>query len=263
MDLGIVTDEITRDLRKALDLAGGWGISLFELREGGRGRFPEFTAEEISLVDHAIDAGATITAVSPGIFKGNVMETGQRKREIDVVFPKAIELAKRFGCKTVIAFSFDGCDGEPAHRLEVLRAFEQIGELAAAADLVVAFENEPAFWIDRPEETVALLQEIGHPALRLNWDPANLHWSGHPPDAEAFAVLNPLLVNLHVKDFTPDDEEVPWRPLGDGIVPWQDLLPVIVAEGDLTHLTVETHCKPLIPNSEQSIEVLRSMLDEI
>ncbi len=127
---------------------------------------------------------------------------------------------------------------------------------------MVAFENEPQFWIDRPEETVALLQEIGHPALRINWDPANLHWGGQAPDDKAFVLLKPYLVNLHVKDFTPDDEEVPWRPLGDGIVPWKELLPMIVGESGLDHLTIETHCEPLVSNSEKSIDVLRKLLGE-
>ncbi len=261
MNVGIVTDEITRDLGEALDIAGGWGISLFELREGAKARFPKFSAEEISLLDHAMQAGARVTAVSPGIFKGNVEEADQREREIEVVFPKAVELAQRFGCKTVIAFSFDGCDGAPANRLQVLRAFEKIGERAAEAGVVVAFENEPQFWIDRPRETVALLEEIGHPALRINWDPANLHWGGQMPDDEAFAILKPYLVNLHVKDFTPADKEVPWRPLGEGIVPWEELLPVIIEESDLAHLTIETHCEPLILNSEKSLDRLRKLLD--
>ena len=201
-----------------------------------------------------------ITAVSPGIFKGNVEEVQQRRHEIENVFPRAIELAKRFGCKTVIAFSFDGCDHAPANRLQVLKAFEAIGEMAAAADLRVAFENEPQFWIDQPDETIALLKEIGHPALQLNWDPANLHWSGHEPDEEAFDKLNPYLINLHVKDFTPEDEVVPWRPLGEGIVPWNVLLPFITEKAGLQHLTVETHCEPLIENSKRSVERLREMM---
>ncbi len=151
LDIGIVTDEISRDLGEALEIAAGWDINTFELREGGQARFPSFTAEEISLVDHAIQAGARISAVSPGIFKGHVAEENDRRREIESVFPKAIELAHRLGSKTIIAFSFDHCDDSPAHRLLVLRAFEQIAEMAAGANMLVAFENEPDFWIDRPE----------------------------------------------------------------------------------------------------------------
>ncbi|MEM8485900.1 MAG: sugar phosphate isomerase/epimerase [Bacteroidota bacterium] len=263
LEIGIVSDEITRDLGEALDRAADWGIQRFELREGKERRFPFFTDEEIHLVDHALLAGTKITAVSPGIFKGNVEEAVQRKREIEDVFPRTVELAQRFGCKTVIAFAFDGCDNAPANRLHVLRAFEQIAEQAAAADLVVAFENEPAFWIDRPDSSVALLEEIGHPALRINWDPANLHWSGQKPDAEAFAILAPYLVNVHVKDYTPDDEAEPWCPLGEGIVPWATLLPDLAGHKKIKHLTIETHCKPLVRNSEASVEALRALLDAL
>ncbi len=263
LDIGIVTDEITRDLGEALDIAAGWGIQRFELREGAEARFPAFTQEEVSIVDHAIETGSRVTAVSPGIFKGHVEEASQRQHEIERKFPKIIELAQRFGCRTVISFSFDGCDGSPAARLLVLRAFEQIAEQAAEAGLTIAFENEPQFWIDKPGETIALLEEIGHPSLKLNWDPANLHWSGQEPDGEAFEQLKPFLVNLHVKDFTPEDKEVPWRPLGEGIVPWPELLPIISASNILEHLTVETHCEPLVENSERSVEMLKSWLGNL
>ncbi len=263
VELGIVSDEITRDLSEAFDRAAGWGIQRFELREGKQRRFPFFTEEEVRIVDHALLAGTQITAVSPGIFKGNVEEVAQRRREIEDVFPRAVDLARRFQCKTIIAFAFDGCDNAPANRLHVLRAFEHIAEQAAAADLVVAFENEPEFWIDRPDTSVALLEEIGHPALKINWDPANLHWSGQEPDAEALAMLSPYLVNVHVKDYTPDDEEVPWRALGEGIVPWETLLPELVKHRRIQHLTIETHCEPLVHNSEVSINALRALLNAL
>ncbi len=263
LEIGIVTDEITRDLGEALEIANGWGIHLFELREGRQARYPSFTSEEISIMDHAILAGAKVTAVSPGIFKGHVAEQAERQREIESVFPRAIDLARRFECNTLIAFSFDGCDGSAEDRLLVLRAFEQIAEQAAAANMVIAFENEPDFWIDKPEETIKLLQEIDHPALRLNWDPANLHWSGQEPGLAEFEKLRSHLVNLHVKDFTPDDQEVPWRPLGEGIVPWQELLPAIASASIINHVTVETHCEPLITNSEKSLEALKGLLDGI
>ena len=263
LDIGIVTDEITRDLGEALDYAAGWGINLFELREGSKARFPAFTAEEVSIIDHALTSGSSVTAVSPGIFKGHVEEEDQRRREIERTFPKAIELAQRFNCKTIIAFSFDGCDDAPANRLRVLKAFEQIAEQAAEADLQIAFENEPQFWVDRPEQTISLLEEIGHPSLKVNWDPANLHWSGQEPDDEALEKLKPYLVNLHIKDFTPDDEEIPWRPLGDGIVPWEALLPHVLQNTDLAHATIETHCEPLISNSERSIDHFRTLLSRL
>ena len=262
-EIGIISDEISRDLREAFTLASEWGISHFELREGEKGRFPAFTSEEVAIVDEEIRQGATITAVSPGIYKGNIEDEERWKSEVEKSAPKAIELAQRFSCKVMIGFAFEECDDDPANRHQVLKALERVAELAASAGMVVAIENEPQYWIDRPAKTVALLEELGHPALRLNWDPANLHWGGQRPDREAIDTLKPYVQNLHIKDYTPDDLNVPWRALGEGIVPWPELLPDILAEMPLKHGTIETHCEPLIENSQKSLDALRQWLSDV
>ena len=263
IDIGIVTDEVARNLAEALDVCSDWGIAHFELREGEQGRFPFFTTTEMALLEATIRRGNRITGVSPGLFKAPVEDTRRLRREHDEVLPHAIDLAVHLECPLLIVFGFAHYDGEPAaNRVRVLRAFEHVTEAASEAGLTVAVENEPDFWIDRPAESVSLLDELGHPSLRLNWDPANLHWGGMTPTYEAFSLLRPHLANVHVKDFTPDDPDVPWRPLGQGITPWRDLLSWIRAETDLAHVTLETHCEPLIENSRASLEVLRDLIDE-
>lgn len=264
LPIGVVTDEISRDLEEALAVASNWGIERFELREGGAARFPRFTPQEIGLVEDQVRTGARITAVSPGILKGSASDTKRTEAELASTLPTSIELAKRFACPTLNVFGFERAADEPAsNRLVVMRAFERVAEAAAEAGIVVTVENEPGFWIDTPAETAAMFEEIGHPALRANWDPANLQWGGVMPDYEGFAALRPFLAGLHVKDFTPDDAEAPWRPVGEGIVPWCDLLTWVVEETDLPHVTLETHCVPLLESSARSLEALRTLLQEI
>ena len=82
------------------------------------------------------------------------------------------------------------------------------------------------------------------------------------PTYEAFSLLRPHLANIHVKDFTPDDPDVPWRPLGQGITPWREIFSWIRDETDLPHVTLETHCEPLIENSRIALEMLRDLIDE-
>ena len=177
--------------------------------------------------------------------------------------PRAVDLAVHLECPLLIVFGCAHYDGEPvSNRVRVLRAFEHVAEAAAEAGLTVAVENEPDFWIDHPAESVSLLDELGHPSMRLNWDPANLHWGGVTPSYEAFTQLQPYLANVHVKDFTPDDPDVPWRALGQGITPWRDILAWIYAETDLPHVTLETHCEPLIENTRLSLERLREIINE-
>ena len=261
---GIISDEITRDLAKALELARGWGLHHFELREGREGRFPAFTSTEVRLVEDALRAGDRITAVSPGVFKGSIEDTAQVRREVEDVVPRAIEGAVRFESPVLIVFGFTRTPGEPEkNRLKVLQAFEQVAEQATAAGLTVAVENEPGFWVDRPDETVALLEEIGHPALRLNWDPANLHWGGLRPTYEAFCTLQPYIANVHMKDFYPDDPSAPWRPIGQGVTPWSEILPWIVRETALGHVTLETHIEPGIERSQETLEAARAILENL
>lgn len=262
--IGAVTDEISRDLEEALAVATDWGLDRFELREGREARFPGFTPREIGLVEDRLRAGDRITAVSPGILKGSVSDTRRTESELATTLPASIELAQRFACPVLNVFGFERAADEPAsNRLVVMRAFERVAEVAAEAGMTVTVENEPGFWIDTPAETAAMFEEIGHPALRANWDPANLQWGGIAPDYEGFVTLRPHLAGLHVKDFTPDDAEAPWRPVGEGIVPWRDLLTWIVEETDLPHVTLETHCVPLKACSARSLAALRTLLQEI
>jgi len=262
LDIGVVTDEVARTLAEALEIGTAWGLERFELREGAEGRFPFFTPPEIRLVEEALRRSHRITAVSPGLFKGSVEEQKQREHEIDNVLPRAIDLAGHFDCRVLISFGFAKYDGEPAaNRVQVLHAFERVAEAAAGAGMIVALENEPDFWIDRPDASVALLDELGHPALRINWDPANLHRGGMRPTYEGFEVLRPYLANLHVKDFTPHDAVVPWRPLGQGTTPWGDILAWIVEETNLEHVTLETHCEPLLEQTQESLGWLRAALE--
>lgn len=263
IDIGVVADEVAADLEEALAASAAWGLSRFELREGSEGRFPFFTAEELRLLEAAIGRGNLITAVSPGIFKGHVEDEARLRRELDEVLPRTLDLAVHLESPLLIVFGFAREEDEPAaNRVRVLRAFERVAEAADEAGLLVAVENEPGFWIDRPAETMALLDELGHPAMRLNWDPANLHWGGMTPTEEAFHLVRPRLANVHVKDFTPDDPDVPWRPLGQGTTPWEAILPWLLDETDLPHLTLETHCPPLLGNTRASLHWLRAWLED-
>lgn len=262
LDIGVVTDEVSRDLAEALEVSRAWGITRFELREGRKRRFPFFTGDEVRLIDEALRDGAEITAVSPGILKGHVDDEERLRRELDEILPRAMEKARRFDCPRLVVFGFARYDGEPSsNRLRAMRAFERVAERAAAADLTVAIENEPDFWIDRPQPAAAMLNEIDHPALTINWDPANQHWGGQRPAYDGFRALCPHVANVHAKDYTPDDPDVPWRPIGEGVTPWDEIVRWIVEETELAHVTLETHCRPLVDNARRSLDALRALIE--
>ncbi len=259
--VGVVTDEVSMDVGEALDVSREWGIDHFELRGAEGGRFPDFRDEEIRCVEEALRDGTTITAVSPGILKGSLADTKRIDHELDEVLPRTLEAAQRLDCSHVIVFGLQRAEAsDDAARAQVLRCFERAAEAAAAADMTVSIENEPDFWIDTPERSARIVEAVDHPALGLNWDPANLHWGGRRPTRSDFEFIRPHLTNLHVKDYTPVDPDVPWRPVGEGVTPWADLLQWVAADTDLSHVTLETHYTPRIEASRTSLTVLRRLL---
>ena len=261
--IGVVTDEVSRVLPEALGVATAWGISRVELREGERHRFPDLTAGEIASVESWMQDGGEVTAVSPGIFKAPAADEARLTRDLEEVLPRTIELAVRLNCPTVIAFGFDGAAGASSgDRGRVVAAFAAAAEQAAAAGLRVAVENEPGFWVDGPEASVALLHEVDHPALGLNWDPANLHWGGRLPTAADVETVEPFLLNVHVKDYGMGRPEAPWWPVGEGQTPWAELLPAL-ADTDLAAVTLETHVVPLLEASRTSLAELRRLVADL
>ncbi|MCA0268066.1 MAG: TIM barrel protein [Bacteroidetes bacterium] len=262
LPIAVVTDEISRDLRQALALVQAWGLDRIELREGGTARFPAFTPDEFAALDAARAEGTRITAVSPGIFKGDIRDADRWQRELHDTLPRTLDAAARLGCGTVIAFGFERFDAPDDARARVVEAFAAAADLAQAAGMRLAIENEPGFWIGPPEASAALMRDVNHPALGLNWDPANLHWGGHRPTYDDFRAVLPHLFGLHVKDFYPPDPGAPWRALGEGVTPWPDILRWVVNEAHLPHITLETHTEPLEDASRRSLVTLRGWLKD-
>jgi sugar phosphate isomerase/epimerase len=261
LSVGVVTDEVSRSLSGALETAASWGLTRVELREGGRARFPDFSPDEVAAVEAWRRGGGEVTAVSPGLFKGSVDDEARLRREVAEVLPRSIDLAVRLGCPTVLAFGFERAPGErPEDRRRVMEALARAAEQAAAAGLRVAVENEPAFWVDHPEDSVALLREIDHPTLGLNWDPANLHWGGRLPTRADVRTVQPYLVNVHVKDYGAGRPQAPWWPLGEGQTPWAELVGGLLLDTDLAAVTLETHCEPLVDASRASLSALRHLI---
>ncbi len=261
LPIGVVTDEISRSLPEALAYAKEWGLSRFELREGEERRFPAFTRDEITVLEDARREGGLVTAVSPGIFKAPLEDEAALLTALEDTLPRTIEMAARFECPLIIVFGFERTENEPdSNRLLAMRAFEAAATQAVDAGMRIAIENEPNFWIDRPEPSASMLDEIGHPALSLNWDPANLHWGGHLPTVVDLEVVLPHLANLHIKDYAPGRPQAPWFPVGEGETPWDELLPAVQASSVLEHVTLETHCVPLVESSRRSLDTIRRIL---
>jgi hypothetical protein len=49
--------------------------------------------------------------------------------------------------------------------------------------------------------------------------------------------------------------------VGEGNIDWQGQVQALVRDRIVRHITIETHCHPLVENSQKNVQVLRKMLE--
>ncbi len=264
MEIGIVNDEISLDFHEAVEYGTSWGIMKYEVRMLKTGRVPEVNSNEVQDVLACIRGnGITITALSPGLFKFPISNGDEISRHLNVLLPKTLELAAKLGVDKIIVFGFQREDKEPDSNLaKVTDYLNMAAVLVERADMTLLVENEPGFWCDTGTNTAFVLNKVESPSLKANWDPCNAFGLGEEPYPGGYESLNRFVANVHVKD-TRRGGLIECVPIGEGLVDWDGQLRALVRERKVEHVTIETHCLPLIEKSKQNAETLRTMLEKI
>jgi len=265
MRLAIVSDEISKDFRKAVEYGVEWGITDYEIRTLTTGRVPYVANDEINLVKEVVKAyDLNISAISPGLFKISLNDEEQLKLQIEENIYESFRLADRLGTHNVIIFGFKRYVREPqSNYLQVIHILRRMASLAERYGFQLLLENEPDFWADSGVNTAKILDDIDSKNLNANWDPANAAAAGEIPYPYGYLALRKHIRSIHVKDFrkTADDDHE-YVVVGDGVVDWQGQLRAVMHGVDINYITIETHCKPLINNSHRNLVKIIDMLED-
>jgi sugar phosphate isomerase/epimerase len=262
--LGIVSDEISPDFSEALRYGDEWGITSYELRCLTSGRVPDVEKSEWDAVLRTIrERNLRITAVSPGIFKPPLAETATINHELTEVLPRALDFAAMVGAPLLIVFGFKRVAGESAGEyrkaVDILR---RASEQAASRGMKIAIENEPGFWADSGSNTARLIRDVESSSIGANWDPCNSFGASEEVFPNGYHALRDHVLNVHVKD-TIKGALVECVPIGDGQINWEGQLRALVNDGIVGHVTIETHCLPLVTQSRKNVETMKRLLDSI
>jgi len=264
LELGIVSDEISPDINEAVYHAEKWGISIFELRVLRSGRVPTIDPQELKEVRAACaSANLRVSGLSPGIFKLPLSQRQGLERELVDTLPRTLEMAREFGASLVIVFGFQREKEETDDNF--FRAVEWMSRAAERAQqegITLVIENEPGFWCDSGANTAKLLRTVNSPFLRANWDPCNGYGTAERPFPEGYQAVKEYIANVHVKD-TKAGALIACVPVGEGAIDWKGQLEALVRDEVVRHITIETHCLPLVEKSGQNVQTLNRYLAEI
>ena len=263
LELGVVSDEISPDFREATRHGLGWGVTKYELRVLKSGRVPEVAPDEFADVLACVrDLRLTITALSPGVFKHSLAKPDELEREIRDTLPATIRMARECGAPMIIVFGFhreqnDPPDGES----RVVGYLRRAAALAEREGVRLAIENEPGFWCDSGANTRRIIKAVGSPALGANWDPCNAYGTPETPYPAGYEAIKDVIVNVHVKD-TKKGALIECVTVGEGAIDWRGQIRALMTDRPVSHLTIETHCHPLVESTRKNVETLRRLMQE-
>uniref|UniRef100_Q01TX5 Xylose isomerase domain protein TIM barrel n=1 Tax=Solibacter usitatus (strain Ellin6076) TaxID=234267 RepID=Q01TX5_SOLUE len=274
MNAGIVSDEISRDFRRAVLTGVALGIRRYEVRNLAAGRAPMCGDPAMREVEQiAREEGVAITALSPGLFK-LTEDAATFRCEMKEVYPRAAEWAHRWGLPGLIVFGFHKSGATEATASEfpsanppaqIVEWLAEAGERAARDGLTLMIEPEPICWCDSGRATAALITAAGASSLRINYDPGNVAWLENRDPLDEFAAVAPWIANVHVKDLRPLVRGAgfpEWVPAGEGMVDYAAHFRALQAMGYEGPVSLEPHMDFSADATRRCKEALERAWDE-
>lgn len=250
-------DEIAASLDTQIQVLEKLHMNHIEMRGVDGRNFVEYSEAEAREIRKRLDdRGFALSAVGSPIGKIGITDDFAPHMEL---FKHTVELAHIMNTPNIRMFSFYipretalGPDSSAAHQGmtaaggEILapyreKVMEQLGQFvdyAAANDIVLLHENEKGIYGEMAEGCLDILKQFAGEHFKAVFDFANFV-QARQDTLEAFEMLKPYIVYIHVKDALFKDGSVVPAGYGDGNV--KEILGRLKADGYRGYLSLEPH----------------------
>ena len=280
LNLGIITDELTQDLGKALEFISSYGLRWCELREvWGQNVIGLPQADLDRTKDLLEQKSVRVSAIASPIFKWNLpampakagqhdFETAYTEEDSDVLLERVFRMADLFGTRHVRIFSYWRV-AEPERAYSMVRdRLSKAGQLAARNGIVLLLENEHGCNIGTGKELGRLLREVNSPGLCGIWDPGNGLMLGETPFPDGYEEVKGLFPHMHVKDARTNVQtgQLEWAPVGGGVIDFKGQFRALREEKYQGTMSLETHYRrpdgKKVESTRESLDGLLELLTE-
>jgi len=278
MELGIITDEVHADFTTACDHVAAWGVPLIEVRNvDGKNAVLLDDDEVTRALDTVHRHGLRVSGIASPVFKSPLDEratgaaadfTVAGAETVDAqlrLLERACVLAKRFDTRLVRVFTFLRVPWSEAVIDDVARHMTRAAEIAAAHDVVLAVENEPACVVGTGDELGrffarldAVLPEALRPHVGALWDPGNALAIGEErPYPDGYRALPAgRLLHVHLKDLGAEPASFgTFVPLGQGRIDYEGQFRALEQDGYEGSVVLEPHYAPAGMHSAAAAKV--------
>lgn len=233
------SDEIDSDVEKQFTHLNRLGISYFEPRGINGKNISELTLFEAKQLKETMDKYG-IKASSIGSPVGKIKITDDFDEHLKLL-EHVTEIAKILGTGYIRVFSFFiPKDEDPSnYRGEVIRRMKKMVETAEKAGVILLHENEKGIYGDNAQRCKDIFDNVISPALKGVFDPANFVQCGQVTYPDAFELLSPHIVYMHIKDSLFEDGSIVPAGYGDGRI--KEIISKLAAQNYNGFLSLEPH----------------------
>jgi sugar phosphate isomerase/epimerase len=229
-------------------VARAFNLEGLEIRSIWDTRVDQLAADQVRRLKSAADeAGLVIAAVAPPFYKCDVDSPEERREHLDIL-RRTIDVAHRLDTTLIRTFTF--WKKYPLDQIwdRLVESYAEPLDLARAAGVTLAVENEYACHVGTGRELGRFLDALARPEAAALWDPCNAYFdrASEVPYPDGYAAVRGRIAHVHLKDAgrDPGAEKPHLTPLGEGAVDIAGQLAALVADGYRGFVSLETHWRP-------------------
>jgi len=241
--LGVITDEISQDVERAITVAKELGLDSIELRGCWNKNIKDLTDREVGEIRKvARSAGLEVICIASPLFKCDV--TSEREVGEHVRFlPRLIEITKLFDAMILRGFAFWSTGKAELYWNKIVERLREAAEMCQSEGIVLALENEPATFVGTGREAKTAVEAVASKGLRLVWDPGNAFCAGEVPYPNGYLEARSYMIHMHLKDAVrhKDSGETRFVAVGSGEIDYDGQFKALLKDGYNGCVSIETH----------------------
>jgi sugar phosphate isomerase/epimerase len=261
--LAVITDEITQDFERALQIASqDFGMSWVEIRGLWNKNLLKLDDTELAKAKELLDKyQLKVTDIASPLFKVDWPGAPLSKhaegprdqfgadfafKQQDQILERSMEVAKRFGTDRVRCFDFWRLDDQAPYRKAMDDKLREAAEKAGKQGIILVLENEMSCNSGTGAEAARTLDAVKSKNFMVNWDPGNAAALGEKAYPDGYAKLPKNRIgHCHCKDERPKPggSGYEWAPVGGGTIDWAGQFRALKKDGYRLAVSLETHWK--------------------
>ncbi len=221
---GIITDEITQDSTRRLNLHPSAVLTALSFALRGKKDPFEYTDEDFAEIKRLSDKySMPLVSISAPLFKCSYFDTETRQKHIDGL-KRLIKHSRILGFSQIRSSDF--FRDERLDMDMIKEAFAEPIALCSEAGITLMIESEPSTNSYNSETTAKSVHYINSPVVRALYEPGNTLYSDTDeiPFPDGYNFVKDIFCHVHIKDAVVRDGKAIGVAIGDGEVPYRECL---------------------------------------